>query len=155
MSQPIWKFIANLGDASPLDHGGYFVYEDTTGVYGFEGERIEPNEEGTLEIRRVPLDRLKEMRVDDRIYLVPFAYNHTWPHYVSAYVEWFADSLAEIADGSPQELIRMLCSANGLERAQAYREIYDHHGWDNGDAYPRTIRRSDAKRAYRAELASR
>ena len=40
-AQPSWTFVANLGDASPLEYGGYFVYHDATGVYGYEAEKVE------------------------------------------------------------------------------------------------------------------
>lgn len=44
--QPVWKFIANLGDANPIDHGGYFVYIDETGVYAPEAELlVEPSDD--------------------------------------------------------------------------------------------------------------
>jgi hypothetical protein len=44
--QPIWEYIDNLGDASPLDYGGLFLYHDTTGVYGYELEKlVEPCDE--------------------------------------------------------------------------------------------------------------
>lgn len=158
MSQPRWKFLANLGDAHPLDHGGLFVYEDLTGVYGCEMERVEPlsdADDSKIEVRRVLLDRLKEVRKDDRVYLVPFIYEESWCHPVSAYVEWFADKLLGIAGyvGSTEaELRERLCSDDGLERAEAYRAIYDHEGWANGDDYPLTLTRGEAKRRYRREL---
>ena len=39
MSQPKWEYVANLGDTSPLEYGGLFLYRDTTGVYGYtDGE---------------------------------------------------------------------------------------------------------------------
>lgn len=41
MSQPEWKFIANLGDVNPIDYGGFFVYVDQTGVYDPEVEVLE------------------------------------------------------------------------------------------------------------------
>ena len=40
MSQPTWEYVTNLGDASPIDNGGLFVYRDTTGVYGYELEKL-------------------------------------------------------------------------------------------------------------------
>lgn len=154
MSQPIWRFIVNLGDASPLDHGGYFVYEDTTGVYGFEAERIEPNDNGTIEVHRVCLDRLREVRENDRLYLVPYKYEKTWPHPLSAYVEWFAEDLESVAsyvDRTLEDLREALCSADGIKRAEAYRAIYDYQGWVNGDESPMTLTRSEAKKRYRKE----
>jgi hypothetical protein len=157
VSQPLWKFVHNFGDASPLDHGGLFLYEDSTGVYGYEAERIEPNEDedGTVEIRRVCLDRCKEVRDGDRLYLVPFTYEASWPHPLASYVEWFAPHLASIAeyvDSTEEELRAGLCSENGIERLEAYRAIYDHEGWANGDEYPRTLTRAEAKKRYRKEL---
>lgn len=158
MSQPSWRYVANLGDATPLDHGGYFVYEDTTGVYGFEAERLEresDEEKARIEVRRVCLDRLKEVRDGDTLYLVPYKYEESWPHPVSAYVEWFAKDLESIAatfGSTADELRRLLCSENGLERAEGYRMVYDHHGWDNGDSEPMRLTVKEARKRYRDEL---
>lgn len=44
MSQPVWKLIANLGDVGCPDYTGYFLFEDETGVYAPELERIDPND---------------------------------------------------------------------------------------------------------------
>jgi hypothetical protein len=41
MSQPIWKFVVNLGDTDPIENGGYFVFTDETGVYPPEVELLE------------------------------------------------------------------------------------------------------------------
>lgn len=43
--QPEWEYVANLGDASPIDHGGFFIFEDRTGVYPPEVEVLIPPEE--------------------------------------------------------------------------------------------------------------
>lgn len=40
MSQPEWKYVCNLGDVSPIDHGGDFLYVDATGVYSPEIEHL-------------------------------------------------------------------------------------------------------------------
>lgn len=39
--QPVWKCVANLGDVSPVDHGGFFVLVDETNVYCPEAVIIE------------------------------------------------------------------------------------------------------------------
>lgn len=44
MSQPEWKFVDNLGDANPIEHGGFFVYVDTTEVYDPEAEVLQFDE---------------------------------------------------------------------------------------------------------------
>jgi len=41
MSQPDWKFEAQLGDVNPIDHGGKFLFSDKTGVYAPELEVLE------------------------------------------------------------------------------------------------------------------
>jgi len=40
-TQPQWKLIANLGDVDYINHGGFLVYEDTTGQYAPEVEVVE------------------------------------------------------------------------------------------------------------------
>ena len=148
MRQPSWQFVANFGDASPLEHGGLFLYEDETGVYGFEAERVEVEEhDGTLTVHRICLDRCKEVRVDDRLYLVPHTYDGTYPHPIASYVEWFAPKLQSIAarnGTTADELRRLLCSADGVERLEGYRAIYDDQGWVNGDHYPSTLTYAEA-----------
>ena len=103
MSQPKWKKIANLGDVNPLDHGGLFVLIDETGVYPPEMERLEPpcddDPEGQYEVFRVVLERQKEVREGNTIYLVPVGYQPDWPHPVSEYPEWYVDSLTAVGGG--------------------------------------------------------
>ncbi len=154
-NQPEWEFVANLGDATPLEHGGYFVFKDQTGVYGFEAERVELDEEaGTLEVHRVCLDQLKEVRVDNQLFLVTIRYAETWPHPLLSYEEWFVDSLKDVASTmgtTEEELRRMFCSEDGLERAEAYRCVYDHHGWANGDEYPLQLTYVEALQRYQED----
>jgi hypothetical protein len=154
MTQPKWKFIDNLGDADPLENGGYFLYHDETGVYGYEAELLqEPqeNEPKKWTVRRVCLDRLKLYRHEDTLYLVSEKYDPSWPHPVSMYVEWFAKDLASVAETmgtTREELEQDFCSEDGRVRARAYQCVYDYHGWDNGDAYPRTLTKAEIKKRY-------
>lgn len=161
MSQPKWRFVANLGDASPLEHGGYFVYRDTTGVYDHEAELlVEPEDTDDRGARwtvyRIELDRCKIVREDNTVYLVPFAYDAAaYLHPVSSYVEWFAKDLDRVASfigSTREEMERELCSENPLERAHAYRAIGDYHGWRNLDDYPLTLTRAEVKKRYRGRL---
>ena len=119
-NQPEWEYVDNLGDASPLDYGGAFLYRDKTGVYGFELERVElldeSDDESEYEIRRVCLDRCK---VVDGV-LVPYGYDATYPHPLKSYEEWFAKDLQRVADfvGSTKDaLVADLCSDDGAARA--------------------------------------
>ena len=40
--QPTWRYVTNLGDVNPIEHGGAFVFVDTTAVYPPEMEILEP-----------------------------------------------------------------------------------------------------------------
>jgi hypothetical protein len=139
-SQPKWKLVAQLGDANPVDCGGYFIYEDETGAYAPEGEKLFVDEcvphANAWTVYRFPLDRLKI----DGAYLIPFAYDvHTYPHPVSRYDEWFHDDLNRVASYSGialAQLRAMFCSANTIDRARAYETIGDYFGFDNLDSYP-------------------
>jgi len=154
--QPEWEFIANLGDASPLDYGGYFIYRDKTGVYEEEAELLivdnEEDENSTYTIYRIMLERSK--LVDG--YLVPFKYDKSWSHPLERYDEWFHKDLGGVASSvgaTKEELEKAFTSSNPLERAHAYREIGNYHGWENLDSYPLTeLTRKDVEERYRGEL---
>lgn len=157
--QPEWEFIANLGDASPLDYGGYFVYRDKTGVYEEEAELLlvddEQDENSTYTVYRIMLERSK--LIDG--YLVPFRYDRTWTHPLERYDEWFHERLNDVASSigsTKEELERALISADPLVRADAYRAIGDYHGWENLDPSPLTgLTRKDMEERYREELSKR
>jgi hypothetical protein len=153
--QPKWKLLANLGDVNPIDHGGYFVFEDETGVYPPEAEvLLEPpddTEEGSerWEVYRFSLDRCKMKQG----YLVSFAFDKKWPCPLSWYEEWFAKDLNDVASFIGQtedELQDMFCSADPLERAQAYRAIGDYHGYANLDSYSLSLDRFEVQERYRS-----
>jgi hypothetical protein len=141
------EFIANLGDSSPLEYGGYFLYRQENG--DFEAEKLdEPTEcelddpEARWTVRRVCLDRCKLQRSEDgaSVYLVSFKYDPaTYSHPLPQYEAWFAKHLSAVASyiGSTREALEeQLCSADGRERALAYQAIADTEGWDNFDSYP-------------------
>lgn len=154
--QPEWKLIANLGDASPLDYGGYFVYRDETGVYAEKAELLllddEGDEDSKYTIYRILLDPLKMVNG----YLIPLEYDSSWPHPVEKYDEWFhkdLDSVASFAGSTKEDMEAALTSDDTLVRAEAYRAIGDYHGWNNLDDYPLTgLTRSEVEERYKDEL---
>lgn len=149
MSQPQWKLLDNLGDAHPIDYGGYFVYVDETGVYPPEGELLEViDDDATGETRW-------EVR---RFILEPCTFHNgilSDNKYHPDHAAWFAkpeeeranrpqdntylSDVAKCFDVGLDELRGMFCSENPLERAQAYRMVGEFHGFDNLDEYPRTF----------------
>ena len=147
--QPKWKFVANLGDADPLEHGGYMVFEDATGVYEAEAEIWDPDFKNLF---RIQLDRMALVEG----HLIPFRianrapHKGPLPHPLKSYIEWFdshIESVASSNDIAPNELRRLFCSEDPVERAHAYYELYTHEGWINGDSYP--VRMSVTKMAKR------
>lgn len=139
--QPVWRLIANLGDADPFSYGGYFVYRDETGVFPEFAELLVVDDEGeedsTYTIYRFDIDPLKMVNG----YLVSSHWEPSWPHPLETYDEWFHEDLKSVADyvGSTKEALeRALTSRDPLERAQAYRAVGEYHGWDNFDSDPLT-----------------
>lgn len=151
-AQPKWEFVANLGDRSPLDYGGYFVYQDATGVYEDEAVLLQANEDDTYVIWRINLERYK--RVDG--HLVPIKYDATWRHSIERYAPWFEKDLpgvAETMNTTVEDLEAALKSVDPVTRAVAYRDIADYLGWVNFDEYPLTgMTRAQVKKRYRKEL---
>ena len=147
-NQPKWKFIANLGDATPLIYGGYFIYQDLTGIYDAEAELLEIiDDESKTIVYRFILDRYKNYNG----HLIPFEYNIDWPYPAEKYIEWFDDKLNDIADQmgiTITRLIDLFCSDNILERAEAFRELGYYCGFENLDNYPNKYTQAELNRKY-------
>lgn len=141
-NQPKWKCVAQLGDANPLDYGGYWVFVDTTGVYDAEGEWVEVDEEtNRLTIHRFSLDKCTYI---DGV----LSDNQYHPEHPA----WFADDLESCASscGTPvDELRTMLCSDDPIQRALAYRDIGGHWGFRNLDDCPLEMGRTEGRRRYK------
>lgn len=146
--QPVWQYLDNLGDATPLEYGGDFVFEDTTGVYPPELEHYDPDDGRAY---RVVLERLA--LVDGILVLDRIAANQKkLPHPLASYEVWFSKHLAGIASacGTSQEtLIAWLTSGNIIARAQAYIEIGLVEGWENLDGYPLVLAPGEAYERYK------
>jgi hypothetical protein len=159
--QPTWELLANLGDVNPLDHGGYFVYRDTTGSYPEEAEYLEvpdddtdPESDGARwTVYRFGLDKCmaKPVRADNAVYLVPASYRQDWPHPLASYDEWFHKDLARVASfigSSLEELRADFCKDDPIARAWAYRAIGEYYGFVNLDSYPLSLTRDEAAARY-------
>ena len=155
MSQPKWKLVANLGDVNPIDHGGYFVYEDETGVYPPEAELLEVEEDE---------DNGKLSWTISRFILEPCTFASPVKggqpvlsdnSYHPDYPAWFADDLPGVAsatDQSVETLRESFCSDDSCLRASAYRDVGGvvSFGFENFDEYPiRTRNRKEVVDRYK------
>src|SRR3954468_13143056 len=96
MSQPKWKYVVNIGDETPLEYGGAFVFVDETGVYSPEMEVYNPDEQ---EYCRIVMDRMC-LTTHGLIGAKLVARRATLPHPIERYVEWWDKDLQSIADTS-------------------------------------------------------
>lgn len=127
MSQPVWKLLANLGDANPIEHGGLFVFEDETGVYTPQ-----------MELLRGPEDVEDEDSVDG---WEVFRWEIPRCTYVNGVLSdnsyhptlaaWFANKIERIASSvgrESRELIQDFCAEDTLQRARAYQDLVGYYG---------------------------
>jgi len=164
MSQPQWKFVAQLGDVDPIEHGGYFIFVDETGVYAPEAELLEVIEEGdeiSWEVRRFILEPCTYI---DGI----LSDNKFHPQYPA----WFAtpepekakrpqdttylSNIASCQGLAVEELIKQFCSTDPIQRAWAYRAVGEYHGFANLDEYPLVFtdeQRSEVEERYKECVA--
>lgn len=139
MSQPDWEFVANLGDANPLEEGGFFVYRDKTGVYPPEAEMYDPERRQAWRLLLEPLHSHRGILVPAKI-AADFRHKtgrpllHEKP--LGAYEEWFSKSIEYVARQNGLQarvLRRLLCSNDILERAAGYKLLADALGYHNFD----------------------
>lgn len=142
--QPKWKVIGQIGDASPLDCGGFWILQDETGNYPEEAEVLfldnDDDENTTYTVYRFILDKCTYTNgiLSD---------NEFHPDHPA----WFADkidSVADYADWRPEALIEAICSDDALLRAQAYQDLAGYFGYHEFDNYPLTLTTREAKQRY-------
>jgi hypothetical protein len=141
--QPSWIVTANLGDASPLEHGGAFVLIDASGTYEPELWRYYPKD---CQLIRFSLDRC--LPIDGGA----IGDNYFHPHLAT----WFGsvEDLNPVANCSGNHMLReQLCGANVIERACAYLAICDYWGSANFDQYPDSLTPSQAGKLMRRLLS--
>ncbi len=133
--QPEWKLLANLGDKHPIDHGGYFIYTDETGVYPPEAEMlISPDSDDGgqwIAYRFIlePCTCIDGILSDNKFHPDKPA--------------WFAKDLELVANChgmALDELLLAFVSDDIRERAMAWQAIGEYHGYENLDSYPLTFK---------------
>lgn len=154
-NQPVWKCIAQLGDATPLDYGGYWIFVDTTGVYPPEAEYLiagETASESSMSYR---------FSLDACTFYWGILSDNKYHPEMSAWFakpEWerlnrpqdttYLTDVCRSMDCELIELIGMFVSDNPIKRADAYRTIGDYHGWENFDSYPLTMTEDEKNSRY-------
>ena len=156
MSQPAWECIAQLGDKNPIDHGGYWILRDTTGVYTEEAELllVPDDEDGRYTIYRFTLDRctfINGVLSDNKFHrdhaawwAKPEAERNARPQDTT-----YLKNIADFIGIEVEELAEHFCSDDALKRAAAYRAVGDYHGFENLDSYPLTMTRQEVKARYK------
>jgi len=132
--QPIWKFVANLGDFDFMENGAYLIFEDETGVYDPEAELFDPI---YGRIYRFALERLEYYNG----MLIPYGFSERkdLPYSLDKYEEWFSDDLDSISNAtgiSIKRLIELLTSEVTMDRAVGYACVGEYHGYKNFDTQP-------------------
>lgn len=134
-NQPKWKLVAQLGDVHPIDYGGYFVYEDETGVYAPEVEfLVAPDDDSgewtAYRFSLEPCTFINGVLSDNKFHPDKPA--------------WFADKIGKVAECSGQPdidaFISSLTGDNIEDKAWAWRAIGEYHGFENLDNYPLTLK---------------
>lgn len=154
-----YRMIANLGDASPFDYGGYFVYVDGDRPQAELLEVLDTDDEKSeYHVYRFDLDRCTCTNgvLSDN----PFHPDHSvW--FAPSEAEKLArpqdgrglDAIADFCGMDIDELRAAFCSENVIERAHAWRTVGEYHGWDELDQYPLTLTRAECTRRYNFDLA--
>ena len=147
--QPEWKLVAQLGDANPVEHGGRFVYQDTTGVYSPEIEVLTSPEEWN--------ESSKCEWTVHRFICNPCTYTNgilSDNKFHPASKAWFADKLASVAisfDVTKDSIVNDLTSDNVVVKASAWLMLADYFGLHEFDYYPLTLTRDEVLTRYKKE----
>ena len=145
MSDPNWKLVYSTDTEA--------LYIDATGEHDPQLAVLDEYEtkRGTTRyyFYRFDLEKYKIVHVteDDTTtrYLVPVAYEPTWPH-ASQYVPWFYGDLKSITESCDHaSILEDLCSDDPRKLAHAYNSIGWYHGFHNFDEYPQDWTESEAK----------
>jgi hypothetical protein len=155
--QPEWKLLANLGDVHPIDYGGYFVYEDATGVYPAEAELLESpdSDEGVWTVYRFTLERCTLVNgvLSDNKFHPEHAAWFAQPECGRAnrpQDTTYLSNIANLYGMKLEEMQRLFISDSPVERAHAYRAVGEFHGFENLDSYPMTFKnRAEVEARYK------
>lgn len=137
-NQPSWHCIANLGDATPLDHGGDFLMIDKRGTYDPEIWHFEPatGEWSTLVLDACHLTQSGSEEIGCN------RFHPSTP-------EWFGDkesleSAASTCGTTAARLRELLLASSPMERADGYLILTANFGFHEFDQYPDKLTRKES-----------
>ncbi len=157
MSQPKWKFLANLGDESPLEHGGFFVYVDETGVYPPEAEVLildDESDDPHYSVYRFAIERFTWLKgvLSDNKFHPDFPVWFAQPEKKKAerpQDTTYLSNVAATCGKTVKELVALFMSSDPTVRADGYRCVADYHGWENFDESPMKMRKRELRKRYK------
>jgi hypothetical protein len=141
------RYVGNLGDVHWLDHGGFFVYADGS-IAVLEKPCDDEDEDGPLTLYW--LDAPQCSVVLDG---VSKAEGYKYPQLIAKVFEGMTDISRDVIAGADtcgqkyEEVVRDLCSVDPLARANGWKTIWAHSGFDR--SYPIELTRSEARRMFR------
>ena len=140
-NQPSWFCIANLGDATPEDHGGDFVLVDQRGIYTPELWHYDPDDGKLGSWRTLVLACCYEVKDQAYPAITDNKYHMDKP-------SWFGDavnlrSAASTCGMDTYTLKNLLCASCPVSRAHGYIVLASNFGWDNFDEYPAKLTRKE------------
>ena len=141
-----WKCIAQLGDVSPIDHGGLWVMVDKTGANDPMIEILDVHDlDNDTVLRECALTCIDRCTYIDGV-LSDNEFHPTSP-------AWFSEDIDHVSNccgyRNKFELIKLLCSADPIDRAMGYRDLISYYGIDNFGGYEmREMTRSECKKKF-------
>lgn len=120
------KLIANFGDASPFEHGGYFIYDNGDGTYSGHYWDSPDSEDEPTEVFRfdIPVD-------------------------VFADLPWVKpEDIASFVGSTKKKIERDGRSSDVRKRAWVVRDIGSYHGFHNLDSYPSRHTQDELEQRY-------
>jgi hypothetical protein len=129
---PVSHLIANLGDANPFEYGGYLILKDGEDFQGVYWDEPQEDETSVMVYRfSIEPNAIKDLSwVKDK--------------------DW--KSVADTHGTTKSEILAMAKSPKVRERAEVYRMVAGHFGWENLDSYPDTINLAKLDDLYGSKL---
>lgn len=163
MSQPEWKYVCNLGDVSPIDHGGDFLYVDVTGVYSPEIEHLVVPADDVFDTPRARWT-VYRLSVSPCTFIDGILSDNKYhPAHPARFARPFdperpqdgrggLEELSSFIGVTVDELVEMFLSPDVRVRAHAWLVPASYHALENFDGYPLDLKREEVEKRYEDEL---